>query len=193
MSAIAIPSGFRADGLPFGVTLIAPGFRDDALAVFAAELHQASGCGAGKGRDPIGAACLSASAADRIEIAVVGAHLTGQPLNSELTQAGGLFVEATRTSGEYRLFVLPDSTPPKPGLVREPDFRGPGLEVEVWSLPAEAFGRFVAAIPAPLGIGKIKLANGREVSGFLCEAHALRAAREITALGGWRGYLAELR
>jgi allophanate hydrolase len=193
MSAIAIPSGFRDDGLPFGVTLIAPGFCDDALAVFAAELHRASGCGAGKGRNPAGATRLEAPETDRIEIVVVGAHLTGQPLNSELTQAGGCLIEATRTSGEYRLFVLPNSTPPKPGLVREPDFCGAGLEVEVWSLPAEAFGRFVAAIPAPLGIGKVKLASGREVSGFLCEAHALGAAREISALGGWRGYLAEPR
>ena len=109
-----------------------------------------------------------------------------------MTEGGGFLVEATRTAGDYRLFVLPDTTPPKPGLIREPGFAGPGLEVEVWSLPADSFGRFVNAIPAPLGVGKVTLASGRAATGFLCEGHALRGAREITALGGWRAYLATM-
>jgi allophanate hydrolase len=191
MAAIAVPSGFRADGLPFGVTLIAPGQCDDALAPFAAAFHDATGCGSGAAKEPVPAK-VAPVADGRIEIVVVGAHLTGQPLNGQLTDGGGFLVESTRTAGDYRLFVLPNSTPAKPGLIREPGFSGAGLEVEVWSLPADSFGRFVNGIPAPLGVGKVTLASGRVATGFLCEAHALRGAREITELGGWRAYLATL-
>jgi allophanate hydrolase len=126
-----------------------------------------------------------------LPIVVVGAHLTGLPLNPQLTSSGGQLVKRCRTSPDYRLFALPNTTPPKPGMVREPGFAGPGLEVEVWSLPSDAFGRFVAAIPAPLGIGKISLDDGTTVSGFLCEAHAVAGAEEITSFGGWRAFLAE--
>lgn len=126
----------------------------------------------------------------QVEIVVVGAHLSGLPLNHELTSGGGTLVKACRTARDYRLYALPDTVPPKPGMVREPGFDGPGLEVEVWALPAEAFGRFVAKIPAPLGIGKVTLDDGSAVSGFLCEAYALARAEEITAHGGWRGFLA---
>ena len=105
------------------------------------------------------------------------------------TGAGGRLVKAARTAADYRLYALPNTTPPKPGLVREPGFAGPGIEVEVWELPADAFGRFVAKIPAPLGIGKVTLGDGGAVSGFLCEAHAVRAAEEITRFGGWRAFL----
>jgi allophanate hydrolase len=192
MAAIAIPSGFRADGLPFGVTLIGPGQSDDALGPFADAFHKASSCGAGAAKQQT-AATPSPVADGRIEIVVVGAHLTGQPLNWQLTEGGGYLVEATRTAQDYRLFALPNTTPPKPGLMREPGFSGDGLEVEVWSLPPESFGRFVNAIPAPLGVGKVTLASGRAVTGFLCEGHALEGAREITALGGWRAYLATLK
>ncbi len=125
-----------------------------------------------------------------IPIVVVGAHLSGLPLNHELTGPGGHLVKRSRTAADYRLYALPNTTPPKPGLIREPGFAGPGLEVEVWALPPEAFGRFVAKIPAPLGIGKLTLDDGSSVSGFLCEAHALAGATEITEFGGWRAYLA---
>jgi allophanate hydrolase len=125
-----------------------------------------------------------------IPIVVVGAHLSGLPLNHELTGPGGHLLKRSRTAADYRLYALPNTTPPKPGLVREPGFAGPGLEVEVWALPPEAFGRFVAKIPAPLGIGKLTLDDGSSVSGFLCEAHALAGATEITQFGGWRAYLA---
>jgi len=130
-----------------------------------------------------------------LEIVVVGAHLSGMPLNHQLTGVGGVFVRSARTAPDYRLYALPGSVPPKPGLIREPGFAGvgatPGVEVEVWSLPAAAFGAFVAAIPAPLGVGKITLDDGAQVSGFLCEAHALADAAEITHLGGWRAYVAQ--
>jgi allophanate hydrolase len=189
-AAIAVPSGFRASGLPFGVTLIGPEGSDDALAPFAAAWHAASGCGTGPGREavadrappPIDDGCL--------EIVVVGAHLTGQPLNHQLTDGGGRLLRTTRTAPDYRLYALAGTVPPKPGLIREPGFVGPGLEVEVWALPPAAFGRFVAAIPAPLGVGKVALADGTAPTGFLCEPFALEGAREITELGGWRAYRA---
>jgi allophanate hydrolase len=126
-----------------------------------------------------------------LPIVVVGAHLSGLPLNPQLTSSGGQLVRRCRTAPDYRLFALPNTSPPKPGMVREPGFAGPGLEVEVWSLPSDAFGRFVAAIPAPLGIGKISLEDGTAVSGFLCESHAVAEAEEITRFGGWRAFLAE--
>lgn len=191
LAAIAVPAGFRADGLPFGVTLIGPEQSDEALAPFAAALHAASGCGAGAAREKISDE-TPPPLDERIEIVVVGAHLSGQPLNPQLTNGGGWLVEATRTAPDYRLYALANTTPPKPGLMREPGFAGPGLEVEVWSLPADEFGRFVAAIPAPLGVGKVTLAKGRQVTGFLCEGHALREARDITEFGGWRRFLASI-
>lgn len=124
-----------------------------------------------------------------ILIVVVGAHLTGMPLNGELTGPGGQLVKACRTSGEYRLFALPNTTPPKPGMIRQPGFDGPGLAVEVWALPPQAFGQLVARIPAPLGIGKVTLDDGTAVSGFICEGHAVVSAEEITHHGGWRAFI----
>jgi len=121
---------------------------------------------------------------------VVGAHLTGMPLNHELTGPGGRLVKTCRTAGDYRLFVLPNTTPPKPGLIREPGFAGKGLEVEVWKVTPAAFGRFVQNIPAPLGVGKVTLDDGSQVSGFLCEPYAIEGAQEVTNLGGWRAYIA---
>ncbi|TBY02720.1 allophanate hydrolase [Rhizobium laguerreae] len=190
-AAIAVPAGFGKGGLPGGVTVIAPAFTDDALAPLADALHRAASSGMGIDRQ---AAIPEASRVvpgddGFIEIAVVGAHLTGMPLNHELAGSGGRLVKTCRTAGDYRLFVLPNTTPPKPGLLREPGHKGQGLEVEVWALPADAFGRFVQKIPAPLGIGKLALEDGSSVSGFVCEAHAVKGAEEITALGGWRNYI----
>ena len=190
-AAIAVPAGFGKGGLPGGVTVIAPAFTDDALAPLADALHRAVGSGMGIDRQAtIPEASRVVPANDGfVEIVVVGAHLTGMPLNRELTGAGARLVKACKTAGEYRLFVLPDTVPPKPGLVREPGYKGHGLEVEVWALPADAFGRFVQKIPPPLGIGKVALDDGTSVSGFLCEAHAVKGAEDITSLGGWRTYI----
>jgi allophanate hydrolase len=192
--AIAVPAGFTAQGLPFGVTLIALAFHDRALAALADRLHRAAACGAGMGRAETPAELPIAQPADeRISILVVGAHLSGMPLNHELQALGATLVRAGRTARVYRLYVLPNSVPPKPGLVRDPKFSGPGIEGEVWSLTPEAFGRFVARIPAPLGIGKVTLDDGSVETGFLCEAYAVKDAREITALGSWRRYAAAAR
>ncbi|KQO57912.1 MULTISPECIES: allophanate hydrolase [unclassified Methylobacterium] len=192
LAAIAVPGGFGADGLPGGVTLVGPGFSDEALGPWADALHRAAASGMGIARDAVlpEASRVSATETDEIAIAVVGAHLTGLPLNHQLTDLGGRKVRAARTSGAYRLYALPGTHPAKPGLVHEPGLAGGGLEVEIWALPPAGFGRFTAAIPAPLGIGKLTLEDGSDVSGFLCEAHAVAGAEDITIHGGWRAYLA---
>jgi allophanate hydrolase len=191
LAAIAVPGGFGPSGLPAGITLIGPGFSDDALAPFAGAMHAAAACGMGHDR----AAAVPAAPSPEIPegwlpIAVVGAHLSGMPLNHELTGPGGVKLAETTTAPGYRLYALPGTVPPKPGLIQDPAFTGPGIAVEVWALPAAAFGAFVARIPAPLGIGKVTLADGSDVSGFLCEAHALQGAEEITQFGGWRNFRA---
>jgi allophanate hydrolase len=123
-----------------------------------------------------------------ILVAVAGAHLTGQPLNWQLTDRRARLVETCRTAADYRLYAL-DTVPPKPGLVHEPGFSGPGIEVEVWAVPEDAFGNFVAAVPQPLAIGNVTLEDGEVVKGFVCEPAGLSGAREITQLKGWRNYL----
>ena len=191
LAAIAVPGGFGPSGLPAGITLIGPGFRDDALAPFAGAMHAAAACGMGKDRAAeVPPAALPELPDGWLPIAVVGAHLTEMPLNHELTGPGGVKLAETTTAPGYRLYALPGTVPPKPGLIHDPAFQGSGITVEVWALPAAAFGAFVARIPAPLGIGKLTLADGTAVSGFLCEAHAVQGAEEITSFGGWRAYRA---
>jgi allophanate hydrolase len=112
------------------------------------------------------------------------------PLNHELTGPGGRLLKTCRTAPDYQLFALSGTVPPKPGMIQQPGFAGNGLEVEIWALPAAAFGQFVARIPAPLGIGKITLDDGSAVSGFLCQAHATAGAQDITHHGGWRAFIA---
>ena len=195
-AAIAIPAGFdENDHLPAGVTLVGPAFTDDALAPFADQLHRALAVGMGADKSVVlpEASKVSANVSDWVLIMVVGAHLTGMPLNHELTGPGGKLIKTCRTASDYQLFVLPNTVPPKPGLLRKPGFKGPGLAVEVWSLPMAAFGNFVNRIPAPLGVGKVTLDDGSSVTGFLCEPYAVEGAREITDLGGWRAYIASLK
>jgi len=191
-AAIAVPTGFDAAGhLPGGVTLIGPAFSDDALAPFADLLHRSLGQGMGADRSaaiPALPPLAPLDPAPDLEIVVVGAHLSGMPLNPQLTALGGRLARATRTTPDYRLYALPGTTPPKPGLIRTPG-SGAAIEVEVWTLPAAGFGTFAAAIPAPLGLGKITLEDGTIASGFLCEAHATIGAPDITETGGWRAYL----
>ncbi len=127
-----------------------------------------------------------------ISLFVVGAHLSGMPLNRELTDVQAKLRGAVTTAPDYRLFVLPNTSPPKPGLLRAPGNGGEGIKGEVWLLDAADFGRFVARIPAPLGIGKVMLADGEMVSGFLCEAYATEGAQDVTHMGGWRTYIETL-
>jgi allophanate hydrolase len=190
-AAIAIPAGFRANGLPAGVTLVGPAFSDHALARLASRLHAAAACGSGLQRDarlPLIPDALAE--AGTVDLAVAGAHLSGMALNHQLLSLDAILITTTRTSPSYRLMALSGTTPAKPGLVRTPGFEGPGIEVEIWRLSEQAFGRFVAALPPPMGIGKIELADASVVSGFLCEPCALQGAVDITVYGGWRAYLA---
>jgi allophanate hydrolase len=190
LAAVAVPSGFDSAGLPFGVTLSAPAWSDYALLEWAAPLQRSHEAQAGALRRPLDADRYDwATTGDCIAVAVCGAHLAGLPLNHQLVERGATLLESTRTAPVYRFFALPGGPPPRPGLVRA-ESGGAAIEVEIWAVPAIRFGSFVAAIPAPLVIGKVQLADGRQVSGFLCEAQAVNKARDITALGGWRAYLA---
>ena len=189
--AIAVSARFRPNGLCFGVTLIAPAFADSDLAVIADRLHRTESSGMGAQRDASlpDASRLSPSVpSDYLDIFVVGAHLSGMPLNGELKSLGAILRREARTASDYRLYVLPNTQPAKPGLLCAPGTNGPGILGEVWALPPDSFGRFVAAIPPPLGIGKVALSDGSSVSGFICEAYAVSEAPEITHLGGWRSF-----
>ena len=190
--ALALPGGFRDEGLPVGITLIAPAWQDDRLAALGAhwQNHQPWSLGTGKRLAAQVAITPGAAAADDVvRVAVVGAHLRGMPLNWQLTERDARFVEQTETAPEYRLLALAGTTPPKPGLIRGEG--GAAIQVELWDVPASAFGSFVALIPAPLGIGTLQLADGREVKGFICEGWAADTARDVTAFGGWRAYIAD--
>jgi allophanate hydrolase len=191
LCGVAVPAGFRSGGLPFGVSLIAPAGNDMELLNLGARLHAAAGIGAGVARHPLPEIppVSKAAAAGRVRLAVVGAHLDGLPLNHQLTDRGAQFVEKVQSADCYRLYALPGTVPPKPGMVRVADGAGVGLELEVWEMSTEAFGDFVAMIPSPLGIGSIRLADGRLVHGFVCESVAVVGARDISEFGGWRSFL----
>jgi allophanate hydrolase len=187
LAAVALPAGFRPDGLPFGVTLMGPAFSETSLAVYASALHEALGAGVGRGKTPV-QTLLPPLEADEVTIVVAGAHLSGMALNHELCALKARLAAVTKTAPEYKLFAL-TTTPPKPGLVRVPGYVGEGIAVEVWALTPENFGRFVACLPEPMGIGKVMLADGAIHPGFLCETYVLEGAKDITTYGGWRAYL----
>jgi allophanate hydrolase len=192
LSAIAVPAGFRPNGLPFGVTLIGRAFEDHRVARFADRLHRtlaAPTIGATGRLLPIDRSATSATP-NAIKLAVVGAHLTGQPLNGELVRRQARLIGTARTASGYSLYALDGTVPAKPGLIRDGIGQG-GIEIEIWELDAAGLGSFVAEIPPPLGIGTITLVDGTQVKGFLCEAHAIGTARDITAFGGWRNWLAQ--
>jgi allophanate hydrolase len=189
LAACAVPASMRADGLPSGITLIAPAGRDLVLADLAQRFHQRTGLTLGARGGPLPRPDPIALGDDSVRLVVVGAHLSGLPLNHRLTKRGAKLEKVTRTSARYRLFALPGGLPPKPGMVRDSS-RGSALQVEVWRLPLREYGSFVAGIPSPLSIGRVELEDGEWVQGFLCEGWALAGAEEITQLGGWRAFLA---
>ena len=193
LCALAVPSRMRGAGFPSGITLIAPHGQDGLLAALGARLHAAAGVGIGAGGQPVPAPIDGPARArsDEIELAVVGAHLSGLPLNRELTQIGGRYLRGVRTTPDYRLYALPGGPPARPGLLRVGDGLGAAIETEVWALPQGSFGRFVAGIPAPLGIGTVRLADRTAPKGFLTEAEGAAGAEDISAFGGWRAYRAE--
>ena len=175
LCGLAIPAGELPNGLPFGVTLIAPAGRDHALLDYGARL--------------LGEPIATGERPGETHIAVCGAHLRGQPLNGELTRLGGYLVRSARTSPRYRLYALPDGK--RPGLIRD-QTGGATIAVEVWSLPTTAVGTFLAGIDPPLGLGRIELSDDTWVGGFIAEPVAKVGAREITHFGGWRAYRASL-
>jgi len=173
LSGVAVPAGVRPNGLPFGATLIGPAFSESALLQLARRLEGEK---------------ATLSTPHSIQVAVVGAHLEGQPLNYQLRDRGARLVRICKTSREYKLYALANTQPPKPGLVRVPGFDGPGIEIEIWSVPEDRFGSFVAEIPSPLGIGTVVTDSGDSVKCFICEPHAINGAMDITSYGGWRAY-----
>jgi allophanate hydrolase len=205
-AAVAVPAGFRSDGLPFGITIVGPAWSDLPLLALADRMHRVSGKTAGALRTSLpakspytatatpGSSELPAQtpAIERIAVAVCGAHLEGLPLNPQLTSRDATLVRRTRTAPLYRFYALPGGPPFRPGLIRVAE-GGASIDVEVWAVPAEHFGSFVAGIPAPLGIGKVELEDGERVCGFICEGHAAAGAEDITALGSWREYLRSKR
>jgi len=195
-AALSVPSAIRPDGLPFGVTLIGPWGSDWQLADLGQRYHHLSGLKQGATGEPLPAMVPVAGlqAKRGVRVAVVGAHLSGMPLNGQLTERGATLVGAAETAAHYRLYALPGTTPPKPGLLRVAADQGSRIALEIWDMPLADYGSFVALIPAPLGIGTLELSDGRSVQGFVCEARAVQdGALDISHFGGWRAYMQSLK
>jgi allophanate hydrolase len=188
MCGIAVPVGPRSDGRPGSVTLLAPAGRDGVCAALAATV-EAGAMGATGWMRPAAALPPAAVAPDELAIAVCGAHMSGLPLNRELTGRGARLLSATRSASAYSLHALAGGPPFRPGMVRRAS-GGTAIELEVWALPRVAVGDFMAGIPAPLGIGTVQLQDGSSVKGFICESQGLAGATDISHFGGWRAYLA---
>lgn len=200
MCALAVPMRDREDGRPGSVTLIAGHGKDDLLAALGARIaaEEAALIGAtgllppppvtGSVTGPVtGPDAGTAGQRGELVLAAVGAHMSGMALNHELTGRGGRFLEATQTAPAYRLHALAGGPPHRPGLVRSAT--GAAIALELWALPLAEVGSFLQGIPSPLGLGKVRLADGREVTGFLCEDIGLAGARDITGFGGWRAFV----
>jgi allophanate hydrolase len=199
LAGVAVPTGFRTDGLPFGVTLVGRRGTDASLLAWGGRLHRAS-------VQRLGALELAMPTTTTephvrtfgdlplqdsfMSIAVCGAHMEGLPLNHQLLDRGGRFVRKAKTAARYRLFALPGE-PARPGLVRDSSGGG-SIELEIWTLRSHEVASFIEGIPAPLGLGKIELEGGATVTGFMCESYGTDGAVEITPLGGWRPYLASM-
>lgn len=196
LSAVAVPTGFMTTGMPFGVTLVARCGQDLPLLTLAARLHARAvstvGATPHAPHRSAGAPDAALFPSGQVEVAVCGAHLSGLPLNSQLTQRGARLVRSVRSAPHYRFFLLPGGPLMRPGMLRVAQ-GGAAIEMEIWELPAREFGSFVAGIPAPLGIGSVALEDGSNVQGFVCEAYATTEAHDITHHGGWRAYLETLK
>jgi allophanate hydrolase len=192
LCGLALPAAMRPDGIPFGITLLAPAGRDAQLASIGRVFHADTGLTIGSkqlAQPPL--AALPAVGGDDIAIAVVGAHLSGMALNGELRELGGRLLQTAKTAPDYKLYAL-DTTPAKPGMLRVEAGTGAAIELEIWALSAAAFGKFVAAIPPPLSIGTVRLADGRGIKGFIVEPADIKGARDISSFGGWRAFMAEV-
>ena len=198
LAAVAVPAGIGSatPALPFSVSLIGKAFTDAALLPLADRLQRKLNTTlGGSNRRLAEVSTLKPAEVPNgcLLMAVVGAHLTGQPLNWQLTQRGGRLIRTCRTHPDYKFYALANTVPPKPGLIRVPDYTGPGIEVEVWALPTDTLGSFIQGVPQPLGIGQLRLEDGALVMGFIAEPAALEGATEITHFGSWRSYLSSLK
>lgn len=190
LCGLAVPGVFREDGLPAGVTLLAPAWHDRALLTLGNAMERLLALPRGATNTPYTPTATKPEPNPRFTVAVVGAHLSGMALNYQLQQLCGTLLRETTTAADYKLYVLPNTTPVKPGMVRQSG--GAPQTVELWDLSAEGFGQFVAMVPPPLCIGNVELADGSFVKGFLCEPHAVQGATEITEYGGFRQYMNSL-
>ena len=196
LCGIAVPTQPRTDALPGSVTLLARAGCDAQIAAVANQLQCHSGIklGATDWSPSMPDLCKSDQAkSHEIALAVVGAHLSGLPLNHELTRLGARFLRSTHTAACYRLYHLTGGPPERPGLVRSTDGGGGSIAIEIWAMPVDQFGTFVKDIPEPLGIGTLTLEDNSKVKGFICENCGLQGAIDITAYGGWRHYLDSTR
>jgi allophanate hydrolase len=192
MCGLAVPTAPRSDGRPGSVTLLAGAGRDALVASVARGFEADCTRNMGATAHPVPTpAALPVAVSDQIELAVCGAHMTGLPLNWQLTDLGATFVRKAQTTAEYKFFALAGGPPARPGLVRSDAANAGSVAVEIWSLPKVGFGTFMAGIPAPLGIGTVALSDGASVKGFICEASGIKGATDITNLGDWRAYLAQ--
>ncbi|MEE4957384.1 allophanate hydrolase [Pseudomonas alliivorans] len=185
-AAVAVPSTFMDNGLPWGVTLFGRAFTDQYLLSLADAFQRHTALPLISGKTP--SAPTTVARNDRVRLVVCGAHLDGLALNGQLKQRGARLLEATQSSPDYQLYALAGGPPFRPGMVRVAE-GGVAIEVEVWELPSAELGSFLTGIPAPLGLGKVQLADGRWETGFICEPYGLEGARNISELGGWRAYL----
>jgi allophanate hydrolase len=184
MSALALPAGHRDNGTGFGITLIGPAWTDRALLKAAQSYLDAAALAPVPSLDREGRM-------ETVKLAVVGAHLKDMPLHWQLTSREAKLVAETTTAPTYRLYAMADSVPPKPALIHAED--GAAIRVEVYELDMAAFGSFVAEVPPPLAIGTVTLADGSNVKGFVAEPRAIVGAKDITELGGWRAFVADLQ
>ena len=182
LCGLALPAQNTSQGNPFGLTLVADHFTDTKLLALAARLEQLFS-------HPGTTQSASYQTRNTIDLVVCGAHMSGLPLNWQLTERGGKLLSQTTTAPAYCLYALPGGPPARPGMLKDTS-KGQAIEVEVWRLPAATFASFVQGIPWPLGIGKVELASGEQVSGFICEPKGLDGAQDITHHQSWRNFIA---
>ena len=193
LCAVAVPAGFTDRGLPFGVTFIAQEGSDNALLKLASQWQILFGLPLGKSntKGSLNDLLIDPSKNDTMEIAVVGAHLQGMPLHSQLTDRRARIIKSCKSSKSYKLFALANTTPPKPGLMKTKS-DGVAIDLEIYEMPISEVGSFLDLIPAPLGLGNIELEDGSWVKGFICEPYAIDGSKDISDLGGWRAYIKQL-
>ena len=193
LSALATPTGFIDSKVGFGITLFSSAMKDKYLlslsAKLQAQLKLSPGASSSFKQQETSTKPPGLVPQQSVQVIVCGAHLEGLPLNWQLTERGGYFVEKTQSAKGYKLYALAGGPPLRPGMVVDKSSEQ-SIEIEIWALPVSEFGSFVAAIPAPLGIGKVQTADGRCLPGFICEASGLEGAEDVSKFGGWRNWLA---